>query len=87
MLANHCRKNNYKVQILDCEVMGFNFKKSAEEINSLNPKIACFVVYGQQPSASTQNMEGATSTSKILKQINPKIKTLFVVFDRLREIF
>ena len=78
MLANHCRKNNYKVQILDCEVMGFNFKKSAEEINSLNPKIACFVVYGQQPSASTQNMEGATSTSKILKQINPKIKTLFV---------
>tara|TARA_Y100000590_G_scaffold184419_1_gene210189 strand:+ start:13755 stop:15275 length:1521 start_codon:yes stop_codon:yes gene_type:complete len=78
MLANHCRNNNNKVEILDCEAMGLDFNKSAEEINNYDPKIACFVVYGQQPSASTQNMEGATATSKILKQINAKIKICFV---------
>ena len=78
MLANHCRNKKYNVQILDCEVTGLTTKQSAEEINNLNPKIACFVVYGQQPSASSQNMEGAISTSKILKEIGSEIKTLFV---------
>ena len=78
MLANHCRKEKYNTQILDCEVLKLDYKTSAEEINNLKPKIACFVVYGQQPSASSQNMEGAISTSKILKQINAETKVLFV---------
>ena len=40
--------------------------------------MACFVVYGQQPSASSQNMTGAIGTAKELKKLNPNIKTLFV---------
>ena len=63
MLANHCRNKKFKVEILDCEVNGLDFIKSAQEISEAKPKIACFVVYGQQPSASSQNMEGATITS------------------------
>ena len=78
MLANHCRNKNYKTEILDCEVKRLDFEQSAKEINNIKPKIACFVVYGQQPSASSQNMEGAISTSKELKKINKEIKTLFV---------
>ena len=78
MLANHCRVKDYKVQILDCEALKLNLRQSAEEINNFCPRIACFVVYGQQPSASSQNMEGAVATSKILKEINSNIKTLFV---------
>ena len=78
MLANHCRNKKFKVEILDCEVNGLDFIKSAQEISEAKPKIACFVVYGQQPSASSQNMEGATITSKELKKINKNIKILFV---------
>ena len=78
MLANHCRSNNFKTAILDCEVSKLDYEKSAKEINNLKPKIACFVVYGQQPSASSQNMEGATKTSIELKKLNNEIKTLFV---------
>ena len=78
MLANHCRNKKHNVKILDCESLKLNFKRSAEEINDVNPKIACFVVYGQQPSASSQNMEGATEVSKILKKINPNIIILFI---------
>lgn len=78
MLANHCKVNNFSVQILDCEVLNLSTKQSAKEIINYNPRIACFVVYGQQPSASSQNMEGAISLSNELKNINPKIKTLFV---------
>ena len=78
MLANHCRSKNFKTEILDCEVSKLDYEKSAKEINKLKPKIACFVVYGQQPSASSQNMEGATKTSIELKKLNKEIKTLFV---------
>ena len=78
MLANHCRSKNFKTAILDCEVSELDYEKSAKEINNLKPKIACFVVYGQQPSASSQNMEGATKTSIELKKLNKEIKTLFV---------
>ena len=78
MLANHCRSKNFKTSILDCEVNKLDYEKSAKEINNLKPKIACFVVYGQQPSASSQNMEGATKTSIELKKLNNEIKTLFV---------
>ena len=78
MLANHCRSKNFKTAILDCEVNNLDYEKSAKEINNFKPKIACFVVYGQQPSASSQNMEGATKTSIELKKLNNEIKTLFV---------
>ena len=78
MLANHCRGKNFNVKILDCEVEKLDYISSAKEIHNLNPKIACFVVYGQQPSASSQNMEGAVATSEELKNLNPNIKTLFV---------
>ena len=78
MLANHCRRKNFNVRILDCEVERLDYISSAKEIHDLNPKIACFVVYGQQPSASSQNMEGAVATSVELKNLNPNIKTLFV---------
>ena len=78
MLANHCRNKNFKVEILDCEVLNLNEEQSVKEISSRKPRIACYVVYGQQPSASSQNMEGAILCANILKNNNPEIKTLFV---------
>ena len=78
MLANHCRNKNFNVQILDCEVEKLDYLTSVEEIIKIKPRIACFVVYGQQPSASSQNMEGAIATSEELKLSDPEIKILFV---------
>ncbi len=78
MLANHCRMRKFNVAILDCEVEKLDYITAANEIKNLKPKIACFVVYGQQPSASTQNMVGAVATSEKLKELDPNIKTLFV---------
>ena len=36
----------------------------------LNPKLICFVVYGQNVNAGTSNMEGATSLSNYIKEKN-----------------
>ena len=78
MLANHCRNRNFNVEILDCEVEKLDYITSSKKISETNPRIACFVVYGQQPSASSQNMVGAVATSEELKRNNPDIKILFV---------
>ena len=78
MLANHCRVNNFGVQILDCEVEMLSWEESAKTINDINSRVVCFVVYGQQPSASSQNMSGAVETAEYVKQLNPNIRILFV---------
>jgi radical SAM superfamily enzyme YgiQ (UPF0313 family) len=78
MLNNACLIQGYKSEILDCEVLRLSYEESAQTVNDMNPKIACFVVYGQQPSASSQNMEGAVETSKLIKELYPEIKILFI---------
>jgi len=78
MLAQHCRSNGFGSQILDCEAERLNYIESAQIIKDINPRVACFVVYGQQPSASTQNMHGAVGLADELKKIAPNLRTLFV---------
>lgn len=78
MLANSVRSKGIKTEILDAEAERLSYEESAKRISDENPRIACFVVYGQQPSASSQNMEGAVKTSTLLKEISPDIKVLFV---------
>lgn len=78
MLASHCLRNGFSAEILDCEALYLEDHNAAEQIKKLNPRVACFVVYGQQPSASSQNMDGTVSLAGILKQIWPQAKVLFV---------
>ena len=78
MLTSHCLKHGYRADILDCEALHLTDEDAADQIKQVNPKVACFVVYGQQPSASTQNMAGAVSLAEILKSLAPDIKILFV---------
>jgi len=78
MLANHCRVNGFGSQILDCEAERINYMEAAQTIKDINPRVACFVVYGQQPSASTQNMAGAVALVDELKKLAPNLVTLFV---------
>jgi len=78
MLANHCRTRNFGAAILDCEAERLSWVEAAKTIKDINPRVVCFVVYGQQPSASSQNMIGAVGTARALKLLNPQLKTLFV---------
>ena len=55
-----------------------NKTESVSKIKEYKPKVACFVVYGQQPSASSQNMEGATALAQLLRDTESGIKILFV---------
>ena len=78
MLANSVRTKGHRPEILDAEVEGLDYLLTAKRITEYKAKIVCFVVYGQQPSASSQNMEGATATARELKDLAPDTFVVFV---------
>ena len=78
LLAQSCRSIGYKVHIIDAVAENLSLDKVCERIIKLEPKLICFVVYGQNVNAGTTNMSGATNTSKHLKSLNLKIPIAFV---------
>lgn len=78
MLANHCLSRGFGAEILDCEALFLTDQDAARQVKDINPKVACFVVYGQQPSASSQNMAGAVSLAEEVRKVLPEVKILFV---------
>jgi radical SAM superfamily enzyme YgiQ (UPF0313 family) len=69
MIASYLRRHGFNIEILDCEAERLNIDQSFERAKSFNAKNICVVVYGQQPSASTQNMVGATLLMNRLKKL------------------
>lgn len=78
MLASHVRIKGKVPEILDCEAEGLDYEASAKKIVDYKAKVICFVIYGQQPSASAQNMEGASKVAKLIKEYETNSKILFV---------
>lgn len=65
------------VAIVDAPALNLSPQKVAQFIDkNYNPILIVLVVYGFQPSASTQNMTSAGQTSSYLKQINPDFKIM-----------
>lgn len=78
MLATHCLAKGFGVEILDCEANRLTVEQSAKQVEQLNPRLICIVVYGQQPSASSQNMTGAVVLADEIKKLLPHTKIVFV---------
>ena len=76
LLANHTRSKGYNVKILDCEAERLSVKKTVSAIENADARLTVFVVYGQQPSASTQNMQGVRDALNSLKSSSPEKKVL-----------
>lgn len=56
LLARFVNGRGFEAAILDAEASGFNHQQTAEAIAAADPTLVVFVIYGQQPSASTQCM-------------------------------
>lgn len=78
MLANAMRTFGYTVAVLDCEAERLTHDEAVKRISDYDARVVCFVVYGQQPSASTQNMQGATECSRLLRLSHGNAKIAFV---------
>jgi radical SAM superfamily enzyme YgiQ (UPF0313 family) len=77
LFANYMRNKQATVEIIDAPAFGLSPQQVAEIITEhFNPGLIVIVVYGYQPSASTQNMPAAGATCSSIKKISPNSKIL-----------
>ena len=62
LMATFLRQRGFSVLIIDAEAEELTPDQVAARVNELKPLLAAVVVYGHQPSASTQNMTAAGAT-------------------------
>ncbi|MBN1365261.1 MAG: radical SAM protein [Syntrophaceae bacterium] len=78
LLAESCRSKGFGVAILDCNAERLNDEQAVKRIHGTNPRLVCFVLYGQNPNSSTAGMIGGTSLCAELKKEYPQYPTCFV---------
>ena len=78
LLAQACRSNGFGVGILDADAERLSPEQGAKRIAEANPRLACFVVYGQNPNSGTTNMVGAIALAEELRKTNPTYPICFV---------
>lgn len=78
LIAKYLNQKSWRIKLIDCEGLGLTFEQTASELAQLKYKLLVFVVYGQQPSASTQNMYGASRLAKLVKEKYPDSQILMV---------
>ncbi len=78
LIASFVRKKGFSVAIIDPEAEDLNLVQITERVKDLKPLLTFIVVYGHQPSASTQNMTVAGEICAALKDYDPTWKVGFV---------
>jgi anaerobic magnesium-protoporphyrin IX monomethyl ester cyclase len=78
LLGGYMLDRGYSVEILDSEAENKSPSSVAREVNDRKPRLVGIVVYGHQPSASTQQMAGASQIIQAIKELNPLQKIIIV---------
>jgi len=74
--AAYLRNDGFNVAILDANAQNISPEETALQVKKLNPLLVAVIVYGNQPSASTQNM---TISGKIVTAIKQETKIKVVM--------
>ena len=78
LLAQSCRAKGFGAAILDSNAERLTDEQAIQRIRDANPRLVCFVLYGQNPNSGTTNMIGGTRLCAKLKQAYPEYVTCFV---------
>jgi anaerobic magnesium-protoporphyrin IX monomethyl ester cyclase len=78
LLASFCARRGLSVQILDAEAEAMQPDQVADCVRDVKPVLTAVVVYGHQPSASTQNMTAAGEVCAAIKQLDREQKVMLV---------
>jgi radical SAM superfamily enzyme YgiQ (UPF0313 family) len=78
LMATFCRRKGLSVKIIDAEADELVPQEVAERVQDLDPVLAAVVVYGHQPSASTQMMMASGLVCTSIKQMSPGQPVLLV---------
>src|SRR5438132_423771 len=78
LIATFVRNKGFSVEIVDAEADELIPEQAAERATALDPRLVAIVVYGHQPSASTQNMTGASAIATAIKHLDADIPLLML---------
>jgi radical SAM superfamily enzyme YgiQ (UPF0313 family) len=76
LMAAFCRGKGLSVALIDAEAEELIPAEVAERVEELAPVLAVVVVYGHQPSASTQIMTASGQVCTAIRQLCPQQKVL-----------
>jgi radical SAM superfamily enzyme YgiQ (UPF0313 family) len=71
LIAGYVRDRGFSVRIIDAEAAHLDSAELARQIATSRPRLVAVVVYGHQPSASTQQMVGARAACRAIKDLLP----------------
>ena len=78
LLAESCRSQGYSVAILDANAERLSIEEQVKRVNTINPRLVVFVVYGQNVNAGTVNMGGAIELSSALKSAYRNVQISYI---------
>jgi len=78
LIAGHALDRDRRVVIIDSEAEGMGPDSVAAWVKALSPTLVVMVVFGHQPSASTQMMVAAGESCAAIKAAAPEIPLLIV---------
>lgn len=82
LIATYLRTKGKSVELLDFNVLeyqgGYNQEQAAWSVIGANPRLVVVVVYGHNPSATTQTMPAAGEFCRTLKELAPEIPILII---------
>jgi anaerobic magnesium-protoporphyrin IX monomethyl ester cyclase len=71
LIATYIRNRGMSVAIIDSEAEQWGPETVAKRVEELDPRLVGMIVFGHQPSASTQQMVGAGEACRAVKAENP----------------
>jgi len=76
LLAANARNAGWSVRVIDADADGLGPEETAAAAAKLNPLLAVTVVFGANPSASTQKMTAAGDICREIRRACPDVKTM-----------
>lgn len=78
LIGGYIRDQGRDIVIIDSEAESMGPDSVAARIAELDPKLVAMIVFGHQPSASTQQMVAAGESARAIKAKNPDMPIIFV---------
>lgn len=77
LFATYARRSGWSVALYDAPALGVDAAEVARvATEDYRPTLVVLVVYGFQPSASTQNMTAAGNIARAIKELDPTVKVM-----------
>jgi radical SAM superfamily enzyme YgiQ (UPF0313 family) len=78
LIGGYIADRGHSIQVIDSEAENMGPERVAALVRQIAPRLAALVVFGHQPSASTQQMEAAGALASALREAAPEIKTIIL---------